>query len=310
MELNVTPDLVRDLYEYAQRTGRPSQTGIVLADEGWETRVWTDHSDTPYTGVIACTAEDIDTLCDGEPFDDDVADMLTRPSDPATGRDDYRIPDEHGEHTSPYGDDLDPIVVAGEVDDDGETDESWTSAWWFDRAQATLIVAENGRLGDVAAVTSLWRTATGRWVTQTRQVTGDGRDHWAELSAEQAATFIYDADPALVAADEPVPLVAAAVAARELVDALTPPVIPRGERPLADRAEQVLDDMTEAVDTARAVSELLRRRVLADVRQQRATAAWRVNAAFGHGHGARARAAEHLGMSPQTLSNLIGDVDE
>lgn len=302
MRTDITKDLVFELVDYASRTGRPTQTAIVLGPAGWDTLTWTSYQDEPAKGLVAITADDIDAMLDGTDLDGDIAESLTRPN--SFGPTTYAIPAGDGESE---GDD--PVVVTGTMgdDEDGDEDVSYADAWIFDRSAAMLIVAA-GEWGSRGTIHALWRTEGGVYVRHTQTIFGVEREYWTALTGEQAAEFIYRADDNLVVDGGPT-LARAARLVADLVELLVPPAI-SGRGPWKEMAMDAIDAQTDAVHTARAILHLLRVPAAKDIRRSRAAAAINVWEAFGSGRGASTAAAEHLGMSPQTFSTLVREADE
>lgn len=277
MYINITRDLVADLATYNTRA---DQTAIALTPTGWQIEV--DPDRTPPRSAI--TLDGVHAYADGElgTLTDDDFDAI------ATDRD-YRIPDEHGDHTSPP-EDADPRVVlpVGENTDG----EDWEGAWWFDLNTAREVVAADHTewvFHSARRLDALLVTASGQLVRRVgSNWQGEFGETWTEISETEAAEWMYQADPDLIAEGGLPPLLAAARTARQLVDLLAAP--------------EALDAAEQAVSDTAVIGTLLRERVLADIRTARVSSARVVVAAEG---GNVSAAARRLGIAQQTLAQLI-----
>jgi len=297
--LTITPEMILDLYEYDNVSA--DKVGIVLTDEGWSIETWLGQPRDPE--LVAFTRDDLYAWADGTELTEDDAEAILDDVG-----EDFRIFHEDGEYREPRPGET-PQVVVGRLDGRWAIDEAGRrgeivydreQAWWFDYTTATLIIEPDRAGGDVH---SLYLTAGGRWVWLRHSVRGYPHDEWVELTPDQVAEWVYYR-PDLVnqSADLP-PLVEAALKARELVDLLEPPRVrwyKDGERRY-HRADLVRDESVRLVRAAGAVSELLRRTVLADIRGHRADAARNVVLACD----GQEQAAEKLGISRATLANLV-----
>jgi len=296
--LGITPEMILDLYEHDHVSA--DKVGIVLTDSGWSIETWPGQPHAPE--LVAFTRDDLYAWADGTELTEDDAEAILDGAD-------FRIPGEDGEYREPRPGET-PQVVVGRLDGRWAIDEAGrrgevvydrAGAWWFDYNTATLIIEPDRAPG--GDVHSLYLTAGGRWVWLRHSVRGYPHDEWGELTPDQVAEWVYYR-PDLVnqSADLP-PLVEAALKARELVDILKAPKV----RWFGDgaqrwhRADLVLDESTHLVRAAGAVSELLRRTVLADIRGHRADAARNVILASG----GQEQGAEELGISRATLANLV-----
>jgi hypothetical protein len=310
MHLNISATLVRELADYAARTRRPSQTGLVLTADGWDTAVWT----TPHApGPVAITAEDVDAYMDGDDLDDDCAEALTRP-DPSEGSS-FEILHEDGIARTP-GDGQEPQVVVGVLDGPvlpgehgiSEIEEGWTDAFWFDLNAARELIAEDRAYarGDAPRGYSLYITEGGRYVMQVRsRWEGEASYSWVAITAQQAAEWVYGADEDRVADEDTLPMVlAAALHARRVLDAITVPSIDGYSDPDArsGAAWRSRDAAAEAVTAAGIMATFVREDLAKDLRRKRGQATRVVVTAFG---GNQTRAAEHLGISQPSVYGLI-----
>lgn len=287
MSLNITPDMIHELHE---RTARADQTGIVLTDEGWQVETWTQGN--PYAGLIALTAQDVYGWLDGTEFDDDAAEAL------ATGQD-YRIRSE----TGTVGEPAPGTDYRIAVDATGEDAQEWESAWWFDFATAReLVGVPRGDLNRGRAA-SLWQTSEGTYLLRIRSVwEGEQGDRWQPISLAAAVEHVYDVELALLADDLPAELEAATLAAQLVAVMAAPQPGYNSDPEVADAmARRRLGEATGVVHGTRALSDLLRQRVLSDLKRERAAAAGVVVRACGGNEAA----AQHLGMAYQTLANLL-----
>ncbi|MBH1934121.1 hypothetical protein I5Q34_07400 [Streptomyces sp. AV19] len=311
MQLDITPALVHDLLESPRAALRPESTGIVLGPDGWTVAVWPEQAPDP--GLIAFTAEDAHAWADedGE-LDDDTVTALCTPADPDDGAD-YRILGENGRRTPGAGTRWQVITATTDhADEDTPGSASWSVArhWrdavWFDQDGARELVQADpaeARTDSRDRTDALWLTSGGRYLLYRRSASvTEMPEEWEECTLKQAVLYTYRAAGHRVTAELP-PALAAARHARALADELTAPRVRlEGDPELArGAARRVLDEAAETVHATKAVSELLRSQVLADLRQQRAATARVVEQA----HDDRQAAADHLGMSYPTLSNLI-----
>ncbi|MEU4513193.1 helix-turn-helix domain-containing protein [Nonomuraea wenchangensis] len=296
MNLNITPDLVTELYEYGQQTGRPAETALILTSRGWDTTVVIGGRGIHYDGdptLTPLTAQGIYDWLDGNEMDDDCAAALAQPDMPGSS---YRIPDEYGDYDTTPNPRWDVHVVTGTTDERGDTVHDWQDAFWFDANQAEQIIAP-GKTGH-----SLWRTTSGRWLDHHE---GD----WTEVPMTHVAEWAYSAreDDLAGEPNEWHPLVSAARAARQLADAFTVPKIPTVPTGYFDQVEsrpkEVLDEAADVVLGIPAITEhLLKKVVLPDLRNVRSLSADIVVEAFD---GNQSAAARHLGMSQSTLNKML-----
>ncbi|MEV0677704.1 hypothetical protein AB0I60_14390 [Actinosynnema sp. NPDC050436] len=237
IESVIDPGLVPALHEAVRRGAPPERTGIRVTARGWAVGEWTGESAYP----VALTGADLPDASDG--LDVGAAARLCAPAEP--GRSHYGIPDEQG--------DVLPCPEAGTVFVTGG--QPWTRAWWFERAGARRVVREAPR-GD--GVESVWLTPGGAYVAERARPD----EVWTELSPDEAVRRVYEAG-AEHDEDDSTDLVRAARHARDAVAALT----------------GGLTDLPGAVatgETARALSDLVRTTVVADLRAARARAAYRI----------------------------------
>lgn len=299
MTLHVTPELVQELADY---DGDAFQAGLKLGTHGWEfKRCLVGPSD----GLVALWASWVQEYAEGEPLDPAQAAELAVADQ--HGRS-YAVRDEDGDSTEP-ADGVDYVVVTGQTDAAGDEIYAWDDAWWFDKATADLVLGEaHGAYREHGQAEELWVTATGRWVCHVQSAFAGGSDYWvatghdAASDAVAAARLVYGADHDRLAADaaDRHPLVAAALAARTLVDALAPetPVLAgHGDYARRQRA-------ADTVHATRAASELLRAVVLRDLRDHRGDAAATVVSTFER--GSQSEAARYLGIGLSTLNGLLG----
>ena len=306
MTLNISSDLIRELFDHH---GQADQTGIVLTADGWEVTTWSGRRQDK--ALVAMTKEDahawLGTDDPDEVTGDDAQALATS--------EDYRIPDEDGDYRSPR-DDEDPQVVTGtwvgrlfpsETEPRGEAETGWRDAWWFDYSTATMLLDEEHEdLGRAPGGTtsSLWRTAGGRYVMRTRSIWGGYHETWTELTHAQVAEWVYARPDLVVEEVELPPVVAAARAARTIVDAMIPPRVPWFDGDMGQRfhrAGLVMDEAGEIVHSAAAIADLLRLTVAPQLRAHRSAAARVVELA----HGNQTEAAEWLGMGRSTFAKLV-----
>lgn len=279
--LNITSDLVTEL---AEARGRADETGIVLTADGWQVATWSGlYQDL---ALVAMTKEDVDGQDAG-----DVA-----------ASEDYRIPDEHGNHSTPAKD-ARPQVVTGAVDRQHGT--GWQDAWWFDQIAAVQLISEKHReYAEHGTASSLWRTAGGRYVKRIRTVHGGERETWTELNHAQVAEWAYAADDGMCEVKQP-PVIVAARAARTIADALTPPAVrwsDGGEGRRFYRGDQPIDEAAEIIHAAATIADLLRETVAPQLRTHRSAAARVIEVAHD---GNQAEAAAWLGMGRSTFAKLL-----
>ncbi|MGW0485771.1 hypothetical protein [Nonomuraea sp. NPDC003214] len=296
MNLNITPALITELYEYGQQTGRPADTVIILTPQGWDTKVLVNGTGPAYDDdptLWPITAQGIYDWLDGEEIDDDCAEALASPGEP--GRDDYSIPNEHGDHDATPHPSWNVQVVTGATDKYGDVVHDWRDAFWFNVDDATQITeTDSGH--------SLWRTAGGRWL----RLHGD---QWTELQREDAAEWAYNTAPndLLGDVDEQDPLVKAAQAARLLASAFAAPEVPTASTGYFNNVDRRPGDVRdEAADTFHAIpaitEHLMKQVVLPSLRGIRAQAAQIVVDSF---NGNQSAAARHLGVNQSTLNKML-----
>lgn len=293
MNLDITPELVKELHEHPSPAR--DNVAIVLTPAGWEV---TALADGRHSNLLAMTAADTDGWVDEDGvFDDDAAEDLAS-GRVSPGAEPYVIRDEHGEITTPAAE-ADPYVVTGESRHQWQEPSprrNWRTAWWFDLAAADLVIDVPARSG--APAEQLYRTESGRWVEHSS-------GQWHELDQESVAVWAYRSSHVVTGKPQP-PVVAAALAARALADALTPPTLPqyvdgsglRASKPPTEEENAAAADVFLA---GRAISELLRAEVLPQVREQRRKAAG-ICVAW---HGSESAAAAALDVSRQTLNQLL-----
>jgi len=293
MNIAITPDLIIDLLDHH---GPRDKTGIILTEDGWEVGAWTDLQPS---GLVALTKEDAAAYLGADTPEEAHPDVVEALAAEYGG---YQVVDENGELTTPPAD-ADPQVVTarwqGSLFDENSGDETYGpgEAWYFDLNTAVKLVQEKHA--------SLWRTAGGRYV---RRHFSPGAFHlhrwtWVEMDHSQVAEWAYAA-PDAIADDVPLPpVIAAARAARAIVDAMEPPAIPWVEvGGIRDyHADKVVSEAREIVHSAAAISDLLRRTVASQLRGHRARAARVVERAFGR----QEDAAQWLGMGRGTFAKLV-----
>lgn len=323
MNLDITAELVQDLYDRARRSGRAAETGLVLGPDGWDTLTWTSPS-APLP--LAITGEDIYALLDGdEPedgqgLDEDIVAMLTTP-EPAEGTS-YAVPDEHGEVREPGADDIAQVVTGRQVDGENlgglaETMD-WPDGWWFSLRQARQLTTTTGDRDGYQRDAELWLTAGGRYVSRraSSHVDEPG-DSWAQVSAEQAAEWLYycdtdhlaedltDAGTGQISQDAP-SMVASARALRAATDAITAPRVPSttGDFDIRiPRPQDVEDQAREVEATAAALAVLTRNIVVRDLTRQRRRAV----AILVDVYGSQSETARRLGLKQPTINGLLQD---
>lgn len=298
MGIDITPDMVHQLWDYTHQTQRPESTGLVLTDRGWATAVWTE---TDWHGPVGMTGADVLGWHDSDEYDPDAGEALAAGPNPTVGVT-FKILDEYGNLTEPEdGAAIAVALPAGEPDDQ---EAGWEGAFWFyvDEAsrevEATIPQIRSSRHSE------LWRTPGGRWVKVTDSARGGRHVVWTEVSHEEAAQMAYLAEPGQVPIDDHTPpLIRAARAARELADAVDAPAIRMIDTDPGRTAFR-LDEAAaiDTVHTARAIGALVRGRVQAELRDTRATAAHRLVRAVGDDQG---KAARLLGMDRTTLNKLL-----
>jgi len=296
--LGITPEMIIDLYEHDHVSA--DKVGIVLTDSGWSIETWPGQPHDPE--LVAFTRDDLYAWADGTELTEDDAEAILDGAD-------FRIPDEDGEYREPRPGET-PQVVVGRLDGRWAIDEAGRrgeivydreQAWWFNYNTATLIIEPDRAPG--GDVHSLYLTAGGRWVWLRHSVRGYPHDEWVELTPDQVAEWVYyNPDRVNRGVDLPT-LVQAALKARELVDLFEPPRVrwyKDGERRY-HRADLVRDESVRLVHDAGVISDLLRRAVLAGIREHRASAARNVILACD----GQEKAAEVIGISRATLANLV-----
>jgi hypothetical protein len=321
MNLNITSELVRDLYDRARRSGRPAETGLVLGPDGWDTLTWTSPS-APLP--VAITGEDIHALLDGdEPRDgqdleEDIVAMLTTP-EPAEGTS-YAVPAEDGELREPGADDIAQVVTGRQVDGENlgglaETMD-WPEAWWFSLREARQLTTTTGDRDGYERDAELWLTAGGRYVSRraSSHVNEPG-DSWAQVSTEQAAEWLYycdtdhlaedltDAGTGQLGQDAP-PMLVSARALRAATDAITAPRVPyvTGDFDTRiPRPEDVEDQAREVEATAAALAALTRNIVVRDLTRQRRHAMTILVDVYG----SQSETARRLGLAQPTVNALV-----
>lgn len=275
--MNITPEMVHGLYNLARHLTHGAEgIGLVLTHRGWERATW---SDDRWHAPIGVSGNDVLAHHDTDDYDPAVGEALAHPE--SEGGRSFRIPDEYGKLTEPEKGALVAVVTG---DDRG--DHRWESAWWFYEDEAVKY-ADRGLRKER---TELLRTPSGRWVTSIRTQRGGDHTVWCEVSHDTAAQMVYDDENDLYDDSPNLPaLVRAARAARRVVNAITDDGV----------------DLTGPVDTAhtaRAISELLRRRVVSHLRDTRA---WAVRSLIDASDGDQSAAARKLGIHPSTVNKLI-----
>lgn len=312
MSLNITPELVRELHELGQRA---NDAAIVLTSGGWEVHAVVDQ--VPYP--MAFTAQDIslslaagidyvedldgetiEAMLDG-PLDDDTAAAM---ADGGGGEITYKIFHEDGDERLPGDAD---VAVAFSQNPLNDT-EPWADAWWFNLDTAReLIQAPHERDGH-GNRESLWITAEGRYVLCVDTIWGVSDIFWYQLSPNEAAQWLYDApeDRVVEHEDEPM-LVTAARTARALTASITAP--PTRRVATSDTTGYTVTDADHAITAfwaAAAISDLVRTRVLSDLRCTRADAAYAlVRDADGNVSEAHRQLADIRPLSRRTLDDLL-----
>ncbi|MER5973337.1 hypothetical protein ABT112_27030 [Streptomyces sp. NPDC002055] len=295
VHLDITPALIREL---ARSRRQAETTGILLGPHGWQVETWAGSGSD--SALVALTAEGLDAYLDGTELEEDDIAALATPDD---GPPSYRIPAEDGGLEEPAPDATWQVITSTATDlHCGEYKADWRSARWFDVDAATCLVRDDER-DAYGRSTSLWRTAGGRYVLRLRSLQVEELPlEWAEMPLDQAVPYVYDAARHRVAEDLP-PALQAARHAADLVALLAAPDPAPDNSPEVYRARvrRALGASTEVVHATKAVSELLRGRVLTDLRAERSHAAQLVASAFGD----RDAAAQHLRMSYPALSHLL-----
>ncbi|WP_158888037.1 hypothetical protein [Amycolatopsis anabasis] len=213
MDLDITPGLIRELHT----RGQTARVGVALTDTGWHVLGIPDG--IPYP--VAITDQDVDAWLDGTELDNATAEALAQSPHEIYP---YRVCDETGRDTTPApGADVRVVTTAPDAAEDNP-DPAWAGAWWFDLNQATELLSAPRTLQQGTAE-ALWHTTSGRFVVQHDSIVGLDHTLCHEATLADVAHRIYQAPDDLVAVDpdrQPA-VMRAALAARELVDALPTP---------------------------------------------------------------------------------------
>ena len=316
MYLTIDADLVAELVE-SPNAGPSHETGIYLTANGWETG-WQNPEEWQYP--VALTVDDVHAFSGGDIDPDILAAMVesltTYDHDPAVSHESGTVDDLTGSIGS-LTDDMTPAVVTGSmrVERRGRTpcvladEHAWETAWWFDHNTARQVTTEPaGLYADKGEAMSLWCTETCRWVVRTRSVRGGPHQVWSEIDADTAAQWVYDADAGAVAANLP-PLAEGARAARDLANTITPPPVHADRDGNATTGTVDERQSAEVFAALGALSNLIRARLLPDLRGIRSRTAANLlrSGDPAMGRGGLGYAAAVLGVAPSTLSNLLHD---
>lgn len=309
MNLEITTEQVRNLYDLVRSTQRPAETGLVLTADGWDTEVWTTPS-APHP--VALTGEDIYTLLDGEEpdsgddLDEDLIASLTVP-EPGTGER-YLVPDEDGELLEPGPGAIGQVVTCSLTNNSATTPMvetmDWADAWWFDLAQARRLLTTLGDHDAYGRDFELWITEGGRYVARrSSSHVAEPGDSWVELTADQAALWLYHAEDDHVDDLDDVPtLMMGARVLRTAAEIVTAPRVPVTDLGITAQRhpERVEGEALRVQETAAALSSLARN-VVAPTLARTRREALRILVEI-HGQSGTGRL---LGVSQPTINNLI-----
>lgn len=281
----ITAALVRDLYE----SGAMSPA-IVLTPSGWDVEPSPEGA-----GVFAAlTQSDLEAFLDGyddtQELSEDDAEAI------AAGDGDHYAIAQIGVTGAGEWEVVFPEMVDGP--------DAWRECYAVDRSTARQVVAEPDSTHHLTRWSEVWVTSEGAWLRRWHSLQISSMGQWFEaVDAATIAEEAYDGQYDDRIAEDAPPLLQAARLARELVATCAAPY--RSDDYGKVRPIDELGDLaTEAFATARIISDLLRRCVTSDIRDERARAARFVIEAEGYDHG---RAAQRLGIKPTTLSNLTRD---
>lgn len=295
-ELAITADLITELHQHGQRT---IESVLVLTPEGWYVR---SNIDNPYP--VALRADELAEawLSDDEELDGDLAVTI------ADGFTEMTIPSELGDLRSPVGDAL--VVHPGGPlgSDDDFIDAPWAGAWWFDPASARQVLHAISSDPAREETVELWRTEHGRYLLHVETSYLGRHDWWYEITEDDAAQRLYDAEDDQVASTDGL-LERAVRLAHDLASdvATTVPEVRR----LGDIEGTVLyrtdvEAASGVFAVAGILSDLVRTRLLSDLRTSRGRAAGAVLADQGHNRAATHRVlAARRAVSLRTVSDLL-----
>ncbi|RJL19405.1 hypothetical protein [Bailinhaonella thermotolerans] len=306
MNLNITPDLIRDLADHHRAD---DTTGIILTADGWEIDTWVE----PHPpGPLALTAADVHTYTDGGDLDDDCARALAVPAGDPHGYTSYEITHEDGTTRTPRDDEQAQVVTGrlmdgGVLPDEhghaGEIADDWRGAYWFDHTRARRLLTRERR--DHPRSHSLYLTEGGRYVMLIRsRWAGEAPESWTEITPQAAAEWAYGADEDDMCDPDQWPmLLTAARRARDVLEAITIPQI-RTSDP-ARREAAVWQAQSHAIEASHAggiIASLVREQLAADLRRARGEATRLVVEACD---GNQSEAARRLDISQSIVNRLI-----
>lgn len=281
----ITAGLVRDLYE----SGAMSPA-IVLTPSGWDVEACPEGAGAFAVLTQSDLAAYLDAYDNTQELSDDDAEAVAR------GEGDHFAITQVGDTGTGEWE-----VVFPEM---GEGPDAWRECYAIDVSTARQVVAGPDSTHHLTRWSEVWITSEGEWVRRWHSLQATSMGQWFEtVDAATIAEEAYDGQYEDRIAEDAPPLLRAARLARDLVAACAAPYRSDDFGKVRD-IDELGDLAAEAFATARIVSDLLRRRVSSDVRDERAMAARFVIEAEGDDHG---RTARRLGINPATLSNLLSD---